>query len=85
MQKLLCALLASTVSASELLLAQKAQLSKNIIQGAALDIDIDPGSIIPCQYITKSSVFSFQNVMIDGQPNKASAYEQPLKDHYDQI
>jgi len=48
MQKLLCALLASTVSASELLLAQKAQLSKNIIQGAALDIDIDPGSIIPC-------------------------------------
>ena len=64
MQKLLCALLASTVSASELFLAQKPnlKLDKDLIQ-TSLDIDIDANSIIPCQYITKSSVFNFGNVL----------------------
>jgi len=47
MQKLLCALLASTVSAGELLSAQNPSLNKDLIQ-ASLDIDIDPSSIVPC-------------------------------------
>ena len=64
MQKLLCALLASTVSASELFLAQKPnlQLDKDLIQ-ASLNIDINANSIVPCQYITKTSVFNFGNVI----------------------
>lgn len=61
MQKLLCVLLASTVNAGEMFLQNKTPLDKDLIS-TKIDIDINPSDIIPCQYITQTSVFNFGNV-----------------------